>query len=46
MCLLSAFILFVLFCVQVHALRRADPPSKGDQETEKATKAQERAAEP
>jgi hypothetical protein len=26
---LCAFILFVLSCVQVAALRRADPPSKG-----------------
>jgi hypothetical protein len=43
---------FVLSCVQVAALRRADPPSKEsyclckDQETEKAAKDQQRAVEP
>jgi hypothetical protein len=48
---LCAFILFVLFCVLVAALRRADPPSKETyrlcihQETEKVTKAQQRAVE-
>jgi hypothetical protein len=42
---------FVLSCVQVTALRGADPPSKEsyrlckDQETEKATKVQQRAIE-
>jgi hypothetical protein len=46
-----AFILCLVSCVQVAALRRADPPSKEsyrvrDQETEKAVKAQERAVEP
>jgi hypothetical protein len=41
---LCVFILFVLFCVYVEALWRADPPSKEsyrlcvDQETEKAAK--------
>jgi hypothetical protein len=40
-----------LFCVQVAALRRADPPSKEsdcvqDQETERTTKVQQRAAQP
>jgi hypothetical protein len=40
---------FVLSCVQVAALRRADPPSTDsyrlciDQETEKAAKVQQRA---
>jgi hypothetical protein len=41
---------FLLFCVQVGALRRADPPSKEsyrlckkDQEFEKAAKSQQRA---
>jgi hypothetical protein len=43
--------LFVLSCVQVAALRRADPPSKEsywlkDQETEKAAKVQWMAVEP
>jgi hypothetical protein len=43
---------FVLSCVQVAALRRADPPSKGptncvkDQETEKAVKVLQWAVEP
>jgi hypothetical protein len=43
---------FVLSCVQVATLRRADPPFKGsyrlvkDQGTEKAAKAQQRAVEP
>jgi hypothetical protein len=43
--------MFVLSCVQVAALRRADPPSKEsyrlyiDQETEKAAKSQQRAVE-
>jgi hypothetical protein len=35
-------------CVQIAALRRADPPSKDcvkDQETEKAAKVQQRTAE-
>jgi hypothetical protein len=43
----------VLSCVQVAALRRADPPSKEsyrlckkDQETEKAAKFQQRVVEP
>jgi hypothetical protein len=36
---------FVLSCVQVAALRRADPPSK-DYETEKAATIQQRAVEP
>jgi hypothetical protein len=45
--------LFVLSCVQVAALRRADPPSKEsyrlcqkNQETEKAAKVQQRVVEP
>jgi hypothetical protein len=49
-CLYSVF---VLSCVQVEALRRADPPSKEsyrlckkDQGTEKAAKDQQRAVEP
>jgi hypothetical protein len=44
---------FVLFCVQVAALRRADPPSKElyqlckkDQETEKVVKAQQNDVDP
>jgi hypothetical protein len=43
---------FVLFCVQIVALRRADPPFKEsyrlciDKETEKAAKVQQRAVEP
>jgi hypothetical protein len=43
---------FVLSCVQIAALRRADPPSKEstncvkDQETEKAAKARQRAVGP
>jgi hypothetical protein len=43
---------FVLSCVQVAALQRADPPSKKSyrlskgQETEKAAKVQQRAVEP
>jgi hypothetical protein len=46
------YYVFVLSCVQVAALRRADPPSKEsiycvkDQETERAAKAQQRAVEP
>jgi hypothetical protein len=42
---------FVLFCVQVAALRRTDPPSKEscqlcvNEETEKAAKVQQRAVE-
>jgi hypothetical protein len=46
------FILFVLPCMQVAALRWADPPSKEsyglckNKETEKAAKAQERDVEP
>jgi hypothetical protein len=49
MCVYSVF---MLFCVQVAALRRADPPSKDsyrlytDKKTEKAAKAQQRAVEP
>jgi hypothetical protein len=43
---------FVLLCVQVAALRRADPPPKEsyhcvkDQETENVSEAQRRAVEP
>jgi hypothetical protein len=43
---------FVLSCVQIATLRRADPPSKEsyllckDQETEKSAKVQQRAVEP
>jgi hypothetical protein len=44
---------FVLFCVYVAALRRADPPSKEsyrlckkDYETEEEARAQQRAVEP
>jgi hypothetical protein len=37
---------FVLPCVQIAALRRADPPSKEDEETEKVAKAQQSALEP
>jgi hypothetical protein len=49
---LCAFILFVLTCVEVAALRRADPLSNSpidcvnDQETEQAEKAQQRAVQP
>jgi hypothetical protein len=49
---LCVYSVFVLFCVYVGALRRADPPSKEscrlcvDYETEKAAKAQQRALEP
>jgi hypothetical protein len=48
---LCAFILFVLSCVQVAALRWADPPFKEsydcvkDEETEKAAKAQQGAVD-
>jgi hypothetical protein len=48
-CVCSAF---VLFCVQVSALRRLIPRPRSptvcvkDQETEKAVKAQQRAVEP
>jgi hypothetical protein len=44
------FYVCVVLCVQVAALRRADPPSTTncvkDQETEKVAKAQQRAVEP
>jgi hypothetical protein len=49
---LSVFILFVLSCVQVAALRQTDPPPKEsyllckNQKTEKAAKVQQRAVEP
>jgi hypothetical protein len=48
---LCAFILFLLFCVQVGALRQDDPSSKEsyrveEQETEKVNKAQKRSVEP
>jgi hypothetical protein len=47
---LCVYSVFMLFCVQVAALRRADPPSKVsyrlDYETEKATRDQQRAEEP
>jgi hypothetical protein len=50
---MCAFILFMLSCVQVTALRRADHPSKEsnrlckkDQETEKAAKVRQMAVEP
>jgi hypothetical protein len=46
------YFVFMLSCVQVAVLRRADPPSKEscwwgkDQEAEKIAKAQQRAVEP
>jgi hypothetical protein len=49
---ICVFFVFVLSCVQVVALRRADNSSKSptdivkDQETVKAAKAQQRAIEP
>jgi hypothetical protein len=50
--IVCVYSVFALSCVQVAALRRADPPSRcpteciEDQETEKAAKAQQRAVEP
>jgi hypothetical protein len=41
--LVCVYSVFVLSCVQVAALRRADADCVKVQETEKATKAQERA---
>jgi hypothetical protein len=42
------YVVFVLSCVQVEALRRANPPSDSvkDQETEKAATVQQRAVQP
>jgi hypothetical protein len=51
-CIVCVYSVFVLLCVQVEALRRADPPSKESyrlwigSETEKAGKAKQTAVEP